>query len=113
MIPANPFKALMGATRHRYQWRVCFLAIWLLLAAALPSASQQSPQRKAKPQTLKKAKRARQPAQKSAEVTVWVNTKSGIYHYPGMRWYGNTRSGEFMKESAARAAGYRATLNGQ
>jgi hypothetical protein len=26
-------------------------------------------------------------------VTVWVNTRSGVYHYPGTRWYGNTKSG--------------------
>jgi hypothetical protein len=26
------------------------------------------------------------------DVTVWVNTRSGVYHYPGTRWYGNTKS---------------------
>jgi hypothetical protein len=46
-------------------------------------------------------------------VRVWVNTKSGVYHYPGERWYGRTEEGEYMTESAARAAGYRPTENGQ
>ena len=32
------------------------------------------------------------------DVTVWVNTKSGIYHYPGSRWYGNTKSGKYMSD---------------
>lgn len=38
---------------------------------------------------------------------VWVNTKSGVYHCPGSRWYGATKSGEYMSESQARAAGDR------
>lgn len=46
-------------------------------------------------------------------VRVWVNTNSGVYHYPGERWYGNTQEGEFMTEKQAIARGYRATENGQ
>ena len=38
---------------------------------------------------------------------VWVNTESGIYHCPGARWYGNTKTGEYMTEAAAQEAGYR------
>ena len=47
------------------------------------------------------------------DVTVWMNTRSGVYHYPGSRWYGNTRSGKFMKEKDAKQAGYRASRSGQ
>lgn len=46
-------------------------------------------------------------------VKVWVNTKTGVYHFPGERWYGNTAEGEYLSESAAKAAGYRPTQNGQ
>jgi hypothetical protein len=35
----------------------------------------------------------------------WVNTKSGVYHCPGTRWYGATKSGEFTTETQAKAAG--------
>ena len=49
----------------------------------------------------------------SADGQVWVNTSSGIYHYPGARWYGRTKSGEYMSEKDALAAGYRAAGNGQ
>jgi len=44
---------------------------------------------------------------------VWVNTKTGVYHYPGERWYGNTQEGEYMTEKQAQAAGDRPTENGQ
>jgi hypothetical protein len=38
---------------------------------------------------------------------VWVNTKSGVYHCPGTRWYGNTKEGKYMTQKEAQAAGYR------
>lgn len=40
-------------------------------------------------------------------VKVWVNTSSGLYHCPGSHYYGNTKSGRFMSEGDARAAGNR------
>jgi hypothetical protein len=48
-----------------------------------------------------------------SENRVSVNTATGIYHYPGTRWYGNTNRGEFMSEAEAQAKGYRAAKNGQ
>lgn len=41
---------------------------------------------------------------------VWANTKTGVYHYPGGRWYGNTSEGAYMSEDAALQRGYRASL---
>jgi hypothetical protein len=46
-------------------------------------------------------------------VKVWVNTNSGVYHFPGQRWYGNTKAGEYMSEADAKKHGYRSTQNGQ
>lgn len=40
-------------------------------------------------------------------VKVWVNTKSGVYHCLGTRWYGATKNGEYSTERQARAAGNR------
>jgi hypothetical protein len=54
-----------------------------------------------------------QNATRDTSITVWVNTNSGIYHYPGQRWYGNTAEGQYMTENAAVKAGYWATHNGQ
>ena len=40
-------------------------------------------------------------------VTVWVNTNSGVYHCPGTRWYGKTKSGKYMTQPEAQSKGYR------
>lgn len=40
------------------------------------------------------------------DVTVWVNTKSGIYHCPNTRWYGNTKNGKYMTQKEAQLEGY-------
>jgi hypothetical protein len=52
-------------------------------------------------------------AGQSEEHQVWVNTATGIYHYPGTRWYGKTNEGKFMSEKDAIGQGYRAARNGQ
>jgi len=47
------------------------------------------------------------------DVVVWLNTKSGIWHEKGMRWYGRTKHGAYVCRKEAAAAGYRDTRNGQ
>ncbi len=39
--------------------------------------------------------------QEKKEVTVWVNTRSGVYHCSGSRWYGKTKQGKYMGECEA------------
>ncbi len=46
-----------------------------------------------------------------SDTVVWVNTKSGIYHFKGTHNYGNTKQGTYMCESAAKSAGDRAAEN--
>ena len=48
-----------------------------------------------------------------ADIVVWVNTRSGVYHLSGMTWFGHTREGRYMCRTEADKAGYRATRNGQ
>lgn len=48
-----------------------------------------------------------------SDVVVWLNTKTGIWHEKGMRWYGRTKQGAYVCRKEAAAAGYRDTENGQ
>lgn len=45
------------------------------------------------------------------ETVVWVNTRTGIFHVPGTRYFGKTSHGAFMCRQAAEALGYRAARN--
>lgn len=45
------------------------------------------------------------------DTVVWVNTKSGIYHFAGTHNYGTTKEGTYMCEADAKAAGDRAAEN--
>jgi tRNA A-37 threonylcarbamoyl transferase component Bud32 len=42
------------------------------------------------------------------DVRVWANIRTGIYHCPGTRWYGKTKSGQFMGQAEAERKGYKA-----
>ncbi len=48
-----------------------------------------------------------------ADTVVWVNTATGVYHYKGQRWYGNTKHGAYECKKEADAEGDRPTRNGQ
>ena len=47
------------------------------------------------------------------DVVVWLNLPTGVYHFQGERWYGNTRAGAYVCQKEADASGDRATRNGQ
>jgi hypothetical protein len=47
------------------------------------------------------------------DTVVWLNLPTGVYHFQGQRWYGNTKAGAYVCEKEADAAGDRATRNGQ
>jgi hypothetical protein len=72
------------------------LALVLVSTPALGNPRQQEPSSKQQPTT-----------QGRPDVKVWVNTRSGVYHCPGTRWYGNTKNGEYMTQKQAQEKGYR------
>ena len=67
--------------------------------ASAPTPATPSQQEKAAPTQTQRAG--------NADVKVWVNTGSGVYHCPGTRWYGNTKQGNYMTQGQAQDAGYR------
>ena len=48
-----------------------------------------------------------------SDVVVWLNLPTHIYHWKGMRWYGNTKNGAYACKEEADENGNRGTLNGQ
>ena len=46
-----------------------------------------------------------------SDTVVWVNTKSGVYHFAGTHNYGTTKQGTYMCEADAKAANDRAAEN--
>jgi hypothetical protein len=42
-----------------------------------------------------------EPKNIASSIRVRVNTKTGIYHYPGTKWYGHTKEGKYISEQAA------------
>jgi hypothetical protein len=48
-----------------------------------------------------------------SDVVVWLNLPTHIYHWKGMRWYGNTKNGAYVCKKEADENGNRGTLNGQ
>jgi hypothetical protein len=64
-----------------------------------------APKTSSKPAATANASDSQIAAAKSSGM-VWVNTDSGVYHKGG-RWYGKTKTGKFMSEADAKAAGYK------
>ena len=46
-----------------------------------------------------------------ADIVVWVNLKSKVYHFNGTKNYGDTKSGAYMCEKEAMTGGFRAAKN--
>jgi hypothetical protein len=75
-----------------------------------PAASSAAPAKKSTSKAPAPAANASDSDIASAKSSgkVWVNLDSGVYHKGG-RWYGKTKSGKFMTEDEAKAAGYKAS----
>ena len=74
---------------------------YLLDANLMLKATGQNPESKAQPVVTRG----------NPDVRVWVNTRSGAYHCPGTRWYGNTKEGEYMTQKDAQNKGYHPAVN--
>jgi len=45
------------------------------------------------------------------DTVVWANTSTGVYHYAGTHWYGNTKFGAYMCEGDTVGSGVRRAKN--
>ena len=72
-----------------------------------PAASSSSSSSKMEKESAPEA--SKQAGPPPAKGMVWVNTATGVYHYEGDHWYGNTKEGKYMSEQDAIKAGYRAS----
>lgn len=81
--------------------------------APAPSAAPAAPKTQYRPRAQAPVSASEAQAQAScpSDIVVWVNTRSGIYHFKGTHNYGTTKEGTHMCESAAKAAGDRAAEN--
>jgi hypothetical protein len=44
-----------------------------------------------------------------SDTVVWLNLNTGVYHFKGDHWYGNTKNGAYVCQKEADKAGNRAT----
>jgi hypothetical protein len=88
-------------------------------APAAPSRAPAAPQRTVNAPPATSAPSAANEYQTEAQAkgrcgagtVVWVNTKSGVYHFAGTHNYGTTKEGAYMCESDTGASGFRAAKN--
>src|SRR5579885_1305492 len=95
---------------HYRRFALIFILILSLASIALAQTTNNTEQSTTVLSPTKTSPSGAEIAAANSRGMVWVNTESGIYHKGG-RWYGKTKSGKFMTEADANAAGYKPGKN--
>lgn len=76
-------------------------------STAQPAVPQSLPSAPSRPSPVSPSPKPARQYPGKPQVLVWVNTKTGVYHCPGTRWYKNTAGGTLMTQRQAQQQGYR------
>lgn len=79
--------------------------------AAAPAASTSAASSSAAKASTRSSASNKAPAPGGGPGMVWVNSSTNIYHCYGTQFYGTTKSGRYMTEADAKAAGARPDRN--
>ena len=108
IIAGRPYASVKDLSKSGVSAKTVDKIAPMVTAGAPASAASSTP----RPPAASKASEVAKSTQSEARVPpakgmVWVNTKSGVFHSEGDRWYGKTKTGKFMSEADAKAAGYK------
>lgn len=113
IIAGRPYASVKDLSKAGVSAKTVDKIAPMVTAGAPPSAASPVPRPPAASKSSEVAKSSQSEARvPPAKGMVWVNTKSGVFHSEGDRWYGKTKEGKFMTESEALKAGYRAAKEG-
>jgi helix-hairpin-helix protein len=113
IIAGRPYASVKDLSKAGVSAKTMDKIVSMVTVGAPASAASPAP----RPAAASKASEVAKSTQNEARVPpakgmVWVNTKSGVFHSEGDRWYGKTKEGKFMTETDALKAGYRAAKEG-
>jgi helix-hairpin-helix protein len=113
IIAGRPYASVKDLSKAGVSAKTMDKIAPMVTVGAPASAAPSTP----RPPAASKASEVAKSTQSEARVPpakgmVWVNTKSGVFHSEGDRWYGKTKEGKFMTEADALKAGYRAAKEG-
>ncbi|RNC73256.1 MAG: helix-hairpin-helix domain-containing protein [Desulfuromonadales bacterium] len=127
IIAGRPYKSVADLSKAGVPAKTVEKITPMVAVGGAPAAAPAAPAKVPEPKAAMPAKAPATPAPQAAAPAkaakpvvpppagkdmVWVNTDSKIYHKPGSKWYGKTKTGSYMTEAEAVKAGFRAAKGG-
>jgi hypothetical protein len=115
IVAGRPYKSVDDLSKAGLSTKQVETIKPFVTVGSATSAPAEPPKATAKPATPPETPKAAKPtvgkapeeaATPPAKGMVWVNLKSKVYHVEGDRYYGKTKSGEWMTEDEAIKKGY-------